>query len=171
MGDERGVDYKLFWIKDDMDEKLRVKHCFSLSALNLSLLDMFLLRSYTRFSCSLIKWNLQRAKITIPPLNTFYTNPLPPTRRTKWPINEFHVSQLNWRQFLHCYNIDVYSTSVLLPSFLLVTGIGKKKFNKSLLSSLICLYTSIIRIKSTFEGYFLFIHKIFPLLFFWNFII
>ena len=43
---------------------------------------------YPKFSCYLIKWNSQRSKITITPLNPF------PTRWTNLPINEFHVS--NW---------------------------------------------------------------------------
>ena len=41
-------------------------------------------------SCSLIKWNLQRTKITLPSIKPLY--PLP----SFWPINQFHVSNLNW---------------------------------------------------------------------------
>ena len=65
-------------------------------------MDILLLGTYARFSCSLIKWE----KITIPIF--------PPNGWTTWPINEFNVSKLNWRQFFSCNNIHVYSTSIQL---------------------------------------------------------
>ena len=65
------------------------------------IMDISLLGSYTRFSCSLIKWNMQRAKITIPHLNPLYLIPFLPFGWTKLLINEINVFNLNWRQFLH----------------------------------------------------------------------
>ena len=56
-------------------------------------IDILLLRCCTRFSCTLIKWYLQLAKITIPP---------PYSERMKLPINEFHCGNLNWRQIFPC---------------------------------------------------------------------
>ena len=56
-------------------------------------MDIFLIGSYTRFSCSLIKWKTQRAKITIPPFHPLYPIPSPPTGWTNEPINEFRLSQ------------------------------------------------------------------------------
>ena len=59
-------------------------------------MDMLLLGSYTKFSSSLIKWKTQKAKKTIPPSNPLYLVPSPPTGLKNWPLNEFHVSKLNW---------------------------------------------------------------------------
>ena len=73
-------------------------------------IDILLLGLYTRFSCSLIKWNLLRAK-----KNDFLFQPVtpyPPTGWVYWPKNEFNISKLNWRQFFLCHNIPVYSTSI-----------------------------------------------------------
>ena len=58
-------------------------------------MDPLLLGCYTRFSCSLIKWNSQWAKITIPPL------PYPPLiyRMTELTNKKSLVSNLNWRKF------------------------------------------------------------------------
>ena len=58
-------------------------------------MDILLLGCYTRFSCSLIKKHPQRAKI---PIHPFIPTP-PLIGWTNWPINEFHVRNLNWRQF------------------------------------------------------------------------
>ena len=66
------------------------------------LLGYIILGSYIRFSCSIIKWNLKRAKITIP-LSI---------RLTNWPINHKGNSNLNWQQFFPCHNIHVFSTSI-----------------------------------------------------------
>ena len=59
-----------------------------------------LLVPYIRFSCSLIKWNKQRAKITITFLYPIISN---------WPINDFHVSKPNDDNFP---SVNVYSTSI-----------------------------------------------------------
>ena len=50
------------------------------------------------FSCSLIKRNSWRAKITIFTSNPFTPPPLT-TGWTNWTIKELHVSNLNWRLF------------------------------------------------------------------------
>ena len=76
-------------------------------------MDILLLGYYTRFSYSLLKWNLQRAKIMITPFHTFYHILSPPTGCTNWPLNKFRVSKLNWRQYFPCHNIHVYSTSII----------------------------------------------------------
>ena len=61
------------------------------------IMDMSLPLSYTRFSCSLIKWNTQLAKITIPPFHPLYPIASPLTGWTNWPKKELHDSKLNWR--------------------------------------------------------------------------
>ena len=55
---------------------------------------MLLLGSYTRFSCPLIKWNLQREKNNKSPLHPLYPIFLHPTGWTNRAINELHVSNL-----------------------------------------------------------------------------
>ena len=59
------------------------------------------------------KWIMQRAKIPISQIQHPLVYPIPPTGWMNLPINEFHVSNLNWRQFFSCHNIHVYSTSIL----------------------------------------------------------
>ena len=49
----------------------------------------------------------------------------PPTGWTKWLKNEQHVSKLNWRQFFPCYNIQLYSTSILIWQYLLFAHFSK----------------------------------------------
>ncbi len=78
-------------------------------------MDILLLRFYARFLSKLIKWNSQRAKISIHPLYSILS---PPTGSMTWPMNELHVSNKNWRQFFPCYNIHVYSISIILLLFL-----------------------------------------------------
>ena len=43
---------------------------------------------------------------------SFYPIPYSPTGWTNWPINDVHVSNLNWRQFYPCHNIQVYFKSI-----------------------------------------------------------
>ena len=52
------------------------------------LMDISLPGCYTRFSCTLIKWCSQQAKITIHPI------PSPPPGLTNWPINEVYISKI-----------------------------------------------------------------------------
>ena len=73
----------------------------------------WMIGSYTRLSCTLIKWNLKLAKIGSPQIQPFYPIPLPPTEQTNWPINDVHVSNLNWWQFSPCHTIHVYSISYI----------------------------------------------------------
>ena len=61
---------------------------------------------YTRLSRFLIKRNTQRA-------NPFTPIPSPTTGWTNWPINEIHISKLNWRQFFPCHNIHLYYTFIV----------------------------------------------------------
>ncbi len=74
-------------------------------------MDIFLLGSYTKVSYSLIKWNSQRAEITILPIHPPYPIPY---EWTNLPINEFHVFNLNWQQFFPCHNIHLYSASIIV---------------------------------------------------------
>ena len=73
-------------------------------------MDILLLRSYTRFSCSLIKWNLQWAKVT-----NFSHNPIPspPNGWTKWP----YLSNPNRPQFF-LWNISTYILHPLSELFI-----------------------------------------------------
>ena len=41
---------------------------------------------------------LQLAKIILPTINPFTPYPLLLLEKTNWPINEVHISKLNWRQ-------------------------------------------------------------------------
>ena len=81
------------------------------------IMDILLLGSYTKFSCSFIKWYKQRAKITILPFHVLYPIAYPPTEWTNWPINDRGNSNLNWRQFSPCHNIHVYSTFIFMFFF------------------------------------------------------
>ena len=102
-----------------------IKHvpCLFCSATSSILsMDLLLLGSYTRISCTLIKWNLQLAKITIPPIRPIYPISSPSTKGTNWPINNVHVSNLNWLNF----SPVIISTCILHPLFypiLAVSGI------------------------------------------------
>ena len=73
---------------------------------------MDLLWCYTRISCSLIQWNSERAKITIPLTQLLYPIPSPSTGWVNWPFNVFHVNNLNWQSFFPCHNIHVYSLPI-----------------------------------------------------------
>ena len=49
-------------------------------------------------------------------LNNSPSHPLHliPSTPTNWPINEFNVNKLNWRQHIPCHNIHIiYSTSII----------------------------------------------------------
>ena len=76
-------------------------------------LDILLLGvgCFTRFSCTLIKYYSQLAKISISPIHTLYSNLSPHTRWTNWPINHVHVSNKIWRQIFPCH----ISTCILYP--------------------------------------------------------
>ena len=76
---------------------------------------------HLNLSCSLIKSNLQRAKITIRPFHHIYSILYPPARWTNWPMNEYHVSKLNWRQFSPCHNRQVNPTSIITMITYLLT--------------------------------------------------
>ena len=82
-----------------------LKHSKSYSfLLGLTGIDLLLLGSWTRLSCSrvlTIKWNLYLAKIMI--------HSSPPTGWTNWSISDVQVSNLNWRQSFPCYDIHLYS--------------------------------------------------------------
>ena len=78
-------------------------------------MDKLLLGCYTRFSCPLIKWCLQRAKKNdTPNLCPFY----PPRHPSYWmhELTKFHVSNLNWRQFspVTITSILHFNTSILI---------------------------------------------------------
>ena len=60
------------------------------------ILDILLLGCYTRFSCSVIKWNSQKTKLTISPIYPFYPCLSPHNGWTNWLINEFHVRNDNF---------------------------------------------------------------------------
>ena len=86
--------------------------CFCLStnfqfytSKNTLIMSLLLVASYTRLS-----WNLLLANITTP-LELLYPILFPITGWTNWPINEFHISKLNWRQFIvlcqYETNVDV----------------------------------------------------------------
>ena len=78
-------------------------------------MDILLLGSYTRFSCSIIKWNTHQAKTTIP---SFQLHPIPssPTGLTHWPINKFHVRKLNRRQCFPCFTTIFIVLNTLIAS-------------------------------------------------------
>ena len=57
----------IFWVQNVLSRKSKI------------LMDILLLRSYTRFSFSLKKCNLQQAKITILPIHPVYPIQSPPT--------------------------------------------------------------------------------------------
>ena len=40
--------------------------------------------------------------------------PSPPTGWRNWPLNEVHISHLNWRQIFPCHNIHVYPISIYM---------------------------------------------------------
>ena len=65
-----------------------------------------------RFSCILIKWYLQLARITIPPIKPLYPIFSPPSGWTNWTISEVNFSKLNWRHFNLQY-IHTYLTSIV----------------------------------------------------------
>ena len=73
----------------------------------ISVMDLLLLGSHTRFLCSIIKleWTLWRAKTTNSHTPSFT------------PINVKGYCNLNLRQFYSCHNIHVYSTSIVVKSF------------------------------------------------------
>ena len=71
-------------------------------------MDCLLLGSYIRLSCTLIKWNLMLAKITIS--LSIPIIPSTPTRWMNWPINDVHFRNLNCRQF----SPVIYSISIVL---------------------------------------------------------
>ena len=83
----------------------------------LNSMNILLLGSYPRFSSSLIKLNLQRAKLTIPFLHHIHPIPSPHTGWTNWPINKFHVGNLNWRKFFP-FNMSTH----ILHSFQRLNG-------------------------------------------------
>ena len=64
------------------------------------MIDIFLLGCCTRFPCSLIKCCSRLAKITP------FTLLSPLTGWMNWPINKFHVSNLNWPQIFTCHHIQ-----------------------------------------------------------------
>ena len=72
---------------------------------NIKIMDILLLGSYIRFSCSLIKWTTQRAIITIPPFT-----PSPLTGLTNWPINDRGEKQ---PEFNTSYFLVIISTYIL----------------------------------------------------------
>ena len=75
-------------------------------------MDILLLGSYTRYSCFLMKLNLQRSKLSILLLPSTFPDPIPSYWVRELTFNEIHDSKLNWRHFF--YNIHVYSTSIYL---------------------------------------------------------
>ena len=66
---------------------------------------IIVLLSYTRLSCTLLEWNLYRAKRTIPPWTP--CTPIIPSCWMKELTNWWCPSKLNWRQFIPCHNIHV----------------------------------------------------------------
>ena len=67
-------------------------------------MDLSIPGNCTKFSCSLATCSGLNINSNLPP--SFIPS--------DWPINEFHVSKQNWRQFFTCHIIHVYSTSIIL---------------------------------------------------------
>ena len=62
----------------------------------------------TRFSCNLIKWCSELAKITILSIHPLYPISSSPTGWTIWPINGVYIKKLNLPQILPCQYIHVF---------------------------------------------------------------
>ena len=78
-------------------------------------MDLILLGSYIHLLCIHIKWNFH------PPL---YHIPSPPTGWRNWPINDAHVTHLNWWQIVYYMSIvikiDFMFWNLGLPNYDLV---------------------------------------------------
>ena len=75
---------------------------------------------FTRFTHNLIKWYSLHAKTTISPHLPLLPYPLPfYTVWTIWPINEFHVSNLNWWQCFTYHNIFIRIFYIYMRKLLL----------------------------------------------------
>ena len=73
-------------------------------------MDLLLLGSYTRLSCTLIKWNLYLVKITIhPPLN----HPIP----SYWMNDKWCLCLCRWRQFFQSKYPLTFYISIVLPGW------------------------------------------------------
>ena len=95
------VYFYTLWLKIDVP-------CFTWQ----TTIDILLLGCCTRFSCPLMKYNSQLAKLMMSSINSFYPIPSPPNGWTNWPINEFHISKLNRRQIFRCEYSHVYPISI-----------------------------------------------------------
>ena len=69
---------------------------------------------FTWILCTMIKWYSKLAKITIFPIHYL------PTRWRNRPINDVHVSNLNWRQFFPCQNILYIHFHFIIDLFFMI---------------------------------------------------
>ena len=94
--------------------------------------DILLLGSYTRFSCSQIKWNTQRAKKKTPLFNPLYPISSSRTGWTNWPINELDenmLARLNYDNFSSRIFYIIYAHTPCLSTLISRSFSGSSLYN------------------------------------------
>ena len=100
-------------------------------------MDILLLGCCTRFLYTLIKRSSQLAKIIVSPIHIL--SPL--TGWTNWPINDVHISNLNWRQIfpLSIYPLIFYIHFV----YVMVIAINILQFWLFIIKSVVFMTTGV----------------------------
>ena len=103
-----------------------------------------LLGCCTRFSCNLIKWCQQLAKMTVPPFHSLYPIPSSPTGWTNWSIIDVYISKLNWGRIFPSLCIQLFYIQFW---WLFILVLFKLEYIHGLLGICHCFVTILILMK------------------------